>query len=402
MIKKLLYNQEIPQNIKVLMPKKGYNPPQSPNIEENNQSKESQSFLLKEFLDIKENSLSKEITKEMLQIFNPSKTETEDIFEEEEERNQLFFLSNEKQAHANEIFATDDKSSEILLNQNNNIVISSKLFHIQEPNQTNQNLNTQKIQFISKKRKNPEKNVEEFEKTKKDITSIIKIRNQKTQETNENTQNNKEEKNVITILKNEKHAKFQYRLDYYKKAFKVNCFKYLTKFLNDLIAHCNLPNEFKNKKIFKPNNESFTANAKEEDNFKFLFMTIKEIYCFVKDDKKNDGISLQLRNKEFIYDIIKYIENKGINISEDLKKLKKYLNMTMEDYIKVYYDTNEFKKFCKEEKIKYYEEEFIKEKKFPMLKDHGFLKLIKIYSSNKNFSNGLKSIHQIMNGINSV
>ena len=131
-------------------------------------------------------------------------------------------------------------------------------------------------------------------------------------------------------------------------------------------------------------------------------MTIKEIYCILKDDKKSEGKSLQLRNKEFIDAIIKYIEDKGKNISKDLEKLKNYLNMTMEEYIKKYYDTNEFKKFCKEEKIKYYEEEFIKEKKFPMLKDYGFLKLIRIYSFNKNFSNGLKSIHSMMNGINSV
>ena len=35
-------NQEIAQNIKVLMPKKGYNPLQNPNFEENNQSKENE------------------------------------------------------------------------------------------------------------------------------------------------------------------------------------------------------------------------------------------------------------------------------------------------------------------------------------------------------------------------
>ena len=398
MFKQTINNQQIFEDKNILMTKISYDPTHNPNfIEENISSKEVLSSSLTEFLDINNNSPSKEIIKQMLNIFNPTKSEAEDIFEEEEENNKIFFLLNEKQIQTKEIFGTNDKSSENLLNQK-----SEKLFQIQLQNQSKNNLNREKIQFISKKRKNSEKNTEEFETTKKDISSITKIKKPITKETNDIIQKNTEDKNEITILKNQKHPKHQYRLDYYKKAFKVNCFKHLTKFLNDLIIQSNLPYEFKNKKIFKPNNESFTANPKEEDNFKFLFMAIKDIYCYVKDDKKNGGISLQLKNKKFIDEIMKYIEQKGENITKDFENLKKYLNMTMEEYIKIYYVTNEFKKFCKEEKIQYYEKEFIKEKKFPMLKDYGFLKLIKLFNFNKNFSNGLKSIHSIMNGINSV
>ena len=76
--------------------------------------------------------------------------------------------------------------------------------------------------------------------------------------------------------------------------------------------------------------------------------------------------------------------------------------MNMEEYIKIYYESEEFKNFCKDEKIQFYEKEFIKEKKFPILKDYGFLKLIKMFESNKSFSDGLKSIHSSMNGINAV
>ena len=385
---------QILQDKKFPMQKISNNTLQNPIFnEENNHSKEAESFLLTEFLDINNFSLSKEITKQMLKIFNPSKSEPEDILEEEES-NKIFFLSNKKQNQSKEFSPTDDKSSENLSNQKNNNIISEKLFHIQESNHTKKHINGEKIQFISKKRKNSENNTNEYDdSTKKEISSINKNKDIKGKETNENE---------IKILKNERQSKYQYRLDYYKKSFKVNCFKYLTKFLNNLITQCNFPNEFKNRKIFKPNNESFTANAKEEDNYKFLYMSIKDIYCFLKEGKKNEGISLQLRNKKFIDDIIQYIEAKGKNISKEFDNLKKYLNMSMEEYIKIYYNTNEFKKFCKEEKIKYYEEEFIKEKKFPMLKDYGFLKLIKMYSFNKNFSNGLKSIHSIMNGINSV
>ena len=44
-------------------------------------------------------------------------------------------------------------------------------------------------------------------------------------------------------------------------------------------------------------------------------MTIKDIYCYVKDDKKNEGRSLQLKNKKFIDEIMKYIDQKGENIT---------------------------------------------------------------------------------------
>ena len=136
MLKHLINNQEI--------------------IEENDQSKYTQSFLLTEFLDIKNNLLSREISNQMLKIFNPSKSETEDIFEEEEESYKIFSLSNENQNQSKEISATDDNSSENLLNQKNNIVISEKLFQIKEQNKTKQ----EKIKFISQKRKNSDNNTE--------------------------------------------------------------------------------------------------------------------------------------------------------------------------------------------------------------------------------------------------
>ena len=257
----------------------------------------------------------------------------------------------------------------------------------------NQKENTKELSFISKKRKNSQK-----KKEKKEKKYIPK--NEKQIKISINA--NKEKDDKTETLEKTQPPKYQYRLDYYKKAFKVNCFKHLTKFLNYLISKCNFPMKFKNKKIFKPNNESFTANAKEEDNYLFLFMSIKDIFCYIKDDKKTKGISLQKSNKIYIDMLLKYMEGKDKNYSKNFENLKKYLNMTMEDYMKIYYDTEEFQKFCDDEKIKFYEEEFIKEKKFPILQKYGFLKLIKMNQNYKNFSYGLKSIHPKMNGINSV
>ena len=172
--------------------------------------------------------------------------------------------------------------------------------------------------------------------------------------------------------------------------------------MNFLVSKCNFPKELKLKKICKPNNESFTSNAKEKDNYEFLSMPLKDIYSFVKNNKKEKGIGLQQNNKIVIDKMLRFIEEKKNEENKDYLNLEKYLNMNMEEYIKIYYESEEFKNFCKDEKIQFYEKEFIKEKKFPILKDYGFLKLIKMFESNKSFSDGLKSIHSSMNGINAV
>ena len=77
--------------------------------------------------------------------------------------------------------------------------------------------------------------------------------------------------------------------------------------------------------------------------------------------------------------------------------------MTVEKSIELYYQSESFKVFSNEEKIKFFDNEFIKEKGFSMLEKNGFIKLIKLYQNNfENFSNGLSSIHPTMNEINSV
>ena len=77
--------------------------------------------------------------------------------------------------------------------------------------------------------------------------------------------------------------------------------------------------------------------------------------------------------------------------------------MTVEKSIELFYQSEFFKKFSNEEKIKFFDNNFIKEKGFSMLEKNGFIKLTKLYQNqNENFSNGLSSIHPIMNEINSV
>ena len=111
-------------------------------------------------------------------------------------------------------------------------------------------------------------------------------------------------------------------------------------------------------------------------------MFIKEIYSDGINSEKHKVNHLQIKNKEFFDKLMKYIELNDNNISDNLKKINKYLNMTMEEYIDFYYETDSFKNFCKDDKIKFYEEEFFNEKKFSFLeknkeKINGFCKLIR-------------------------
>ena len=193
-----------------------------------------------------------------------------------------------------------------------------------------------------------------------------------------------------------------YRLDGYKKAFKVNCFQYLTNTLNEL-----LPKELiGKKKFYKPNHESFTANVTEEDNLYFLSMTLKEVYTYIVIDKDKDKKAKGTKKKDKNADLIEIIFNykpKSYDDSQNLEKLKQYLDMTVEKSIELYYQSESFKDFRSGEKIKFFDSKFIKEKGFSMLEKKGFIKLIKLYQNKiEDFSNGLSSIHPKMNGINSV
>ena len=242
-----------------------------------------------------------------------------------------------------------------------------------------------------------------------DSIAIIEDTNNSNKKRNFITQTKTDDKTLKPIIEDlsplgieqaKDFSNVSYRLDGYKKAFKVNCFQYLTNTLNEL-----LPKELiGKKKFYKPNHESFTANVKEEDNLNFLSMTLKEVYTYIEidKDKKAKGTKKKDKNADLIEIIFNY-KPKSYYDSQNLEKLKQYLDMTVEKSIELYYQSESFKVFSSGEKIKFFDYKFIKEKGFSMLEKNGFIKLIKLYQNkNEDFSNGLSSIHPKMNGINSV
>lgn len=256
-------------------------------------------------------------------------------------------------------------------------------------------------QCLLKKKRKRQDSIHEKENTRTNNSNIkieIKKENFVTQtKTNDKTlKSNKEGNNSIESKEGIKIP--SYRTDYYKKAFKVNCFKYLTKTLNEFInKFCK---ELSRKKFHKPNHQSFTSNVKEEDNLSFLNMELKEAFTYyIKEDRKIQGIKKQKANEK----LIKEIFNLQILSSPNLKKLKDFLDMKVEKCIKLYYQSDSFKDFSKVEKIQYYDSKFREEKGFSMLEENGFINLIKLYQNkNDNFSDGLSSIQLVLDGTNSV
>ena len=226
---------------------------------------------------------------------------------------------------------------------NNNIFLS-------ESNSKNKNLYENENIMIDTK-SNISENIEENKETNKINNTIkkYKISNDNlTEKTNINI------KNTSSSL---------YRQDYYVKQFKVQYSIWLRNFLNNKLKQ--LVNETKNNrrhlKFYPLNSLKFTANPKYEDNKLFLSLKIKDILIVGIDSAKNSNQKKNKENIEIIENII-YKQNKNIN-----NELLNFLNCTMEDSIKIFYQSEQFLKFKNSEQAKINDEKFVQEKHFSLL-----------------------------------
>lgn len=239
----------------------------------------------------------------------------------------------------------------------------------------------QKIELhpkIETKSTSENQNKKENENSKKDLNSqnsisffnIKKIE----QETNDEGKN---KNNDINNIKNTvDKIKKTYRLDYYKKHFKVKFSHWMTDYVNNLIEKSN----FKKKigKLSLPDSKSFTSNSKSSDNKVFLNFKIKEIFGFEDFNKKKSEIIYHIQEKNF--QKIKNIENEKFS-KENIKAYKKlieFLNMNLEEaYAKFYSKEKYFKIFSEDKLTKFYDIYFIYEKGYSLLNKNGFIKLCK-------------------------
>ena len=162
-----------------------------------------------------------------------------------------------------------------------------------------------------------------------------------------------------------------YRNDYFIKKIKVSCFSdYATDELNQLLKNCAFPKELKINKIYMPNNKAFTSIANLKKNKEFLPLKLFNIFSMQNGNGQN-----QIKNGDNFITIFNS-KNQAGNI-EAYEELIKFLNLTAEEVINKYYASQEFENFKSKSEIIAYDDAFFKEKKFSLLEDGGFIRLIK-------------------------
>ena len=215
--------------------------------------------------------------------------------------------------------------------------------------------------------------------------------NNKNNSTRENSNENKESK-IVKVSQNlnneeevkiEKTPKFQteiitsskpsiWRFDYAKKYWKTKISQNLTDSINKNISDSELPKEYK-KIIHKPNSKLFTANVKESDNCDFLEKDNRTILTFGKENNKK-----QKDNEDNISQIYEYFKKIGYNnLSDKMLEIKNLLEMTYEDFIKKFYESEEFNSFKNEETTKFYDEGTKKQEGFTISEDLGLIKIFR-------------------------
>ena len=177
--------------------------------------------------------------------------------------------------------------------------------------------------------------------------------------------NNKIKKNLF--VSNQKI----YRNDYLIKKFKVSCFSdYSKDELNHLLRECKFAKELKINKIYGPNNLAFTSIDNLKKNKEFLPLKISNIFSM-----QNGNGQYQIKNEENFNTILNS-KNQAGNI-EAYEELVNFLNLTVEEVINKYYASQEFENFKSKSEIIAYDDAFFKEKKFSLLENGGFIRLIK-------------------------
>jgi hypothetical protein len=184
-------------------------------------------------------------------------------------------------------------------------------------------------------------------------------------------------KENIFGLETNKQMEILPRIDYAIKNFKVTAVKFIKEYGNKLIKDCKFKGELKNKKLFSPSNKYFTGISNEKENNIFLDFTVAELLSYPNDEfGKIQDNRLQQNNKKIIQEMREEINNKKI-ITKEYKELIDYFNMTFEEALLLFYQSNEFKEYKESEKAKFLDGQFIKVKGFSLLEKNAFISMMR-------------------------
>jgi len=170
--------------------------------------------------------------------------------------------------------------------------------------------------------------------------------------------------NFFVTSKNDKKREY-FRVEDAKKHFKVGICRYVCSELNDRIKKSQLPNWLK-KKIHMPNSKAFTQNCTFKKNIEFLSLTLKDMLILGKNEK-----NLQKMNEIHLENIL------NCKYTDKITEIKKFLDLTFEEIISLFYKSSYFDKFKNTDITKFFRYGVLKEKKIDLLEYNGFVQLLK-------------------------
>ena len=267
------------------------------------------------------------------------------------------------------------------------IVFKPKIIFSEQPIFSQKNLNNNNIFNINKHANyfNEKKSII-FNNNKENARQLNPIIKEGVLDSNlfQEKEKEKESKNLFNSISNNQVINFKnsetnniYRQDYYVKQFKVQYSIWLRNILNlKLMSFLDkIKSGKKNIKFYPLNSLTFTANPKYNDNKIFLSMKIKEILIVGINGNRSSN---QKKNKENI-ELVEKMGEQYNNTNEDLID---FLNMTMEESIYMFYNSEQFLKFKNSTQAKINDNKFFSEKKFSLLENNGFIYLIKNFNGN--------------------
>ena len=267
------------------------------------------------------------------------------------------------------------------------IVFKPKIIFSEQPIFSQKNLNNNNIFNINKNANyfNEKKSII-FNNNKENARQLNPIIKEGVLDSNlfQEKEKEKESKNLFNSISNNQVIHFNnsetnsiYRQDYYIKQFKVQYSIWLRNILNlKLMSFLDkIKSGKKNIKFYPLNSLTFTANPKYNDNKIFLSMKIKEILIVGINGNRSSN---QKKNKENI----ELVEKMGEQYNNTNDDLIDFLNMTMEESIYMFYNSEQFLKFKNSTQAKINDNKFFSEKKFSLLENNGFIYLIKNFNGN--------------------
>ena len=171
------------------------------------------------------------------------------------------------------------------------------------------------------------------------------------------------------------------RIDYSIKNIKVYIIKFIKEYGNNLIKKCAFQNKLKKLKLFAPSYKYFTGISNEKDNKIFLNFTVEKIFTYPEGKTEKNDNRLQRQNKDIIKEFKDYIDEEyPEEVPEKFQNLKNFFNMTFQDAIYMFYESNQFKDYSSSPKTIFLDSQFVKAKGFSLLEKNAFFKLMKNYN----------------------